>query len=91
MVCAPFRERVGFLSEAGQFPFGKPLTGVARPRMFCITPVPLASAIQTFLFRLVNVMLVAPLLEFSLSVLVFALRFAVLVLLFGVVCSVSLV
>ena len=26
-----------FLSEAGQFPFGKPLTGVARPRMFCIT------------------------------------------------------
>ena len=27
----------GFLSEAGQFPFGKPLTGVARPKMFCIT------------------------------------------------------
>ena len=27
----------GFLSEAGQFPFGKPLTGVVRPRMFCIT------------------------------------------------------
>ena len=40
---------------------------------------------------LVNVMLVAPLLEFSLSVLVFVLRFAVMVLLFGVVCSVSLV
>ena len=41
--------------------------------------------------RLVNVMLVAPLLEFSLSVLVFVLRFAVMVLLFGVVCYVSLV
>ena len=36
-------------------------------------------------------MLVAPLLEFSLSVFVFVLRFAVMVLLFGVVCSVSLV
>ena len=41
--------------------------------------------------RLVNVMLVAPLLEFSLSVFVFVLRFAVMVLLFGIVCSVSLV
>ena len=41
--------------------------------------------------RLVNVMLVAPLLDFSLSVFVFVLRFAVMVLLFGVVCSVSLV
>ena len=41
--------------------------------------------------RLVNVMLVAPLLEFSLSVFDFVLRFAVMVLLFGVVCSVSLV
>ena len=52
VVNAPFREYVvfsslrskrfcaedrGFLSEAGQFPFGKPLTGVVRPRMFCIT------------------------------------------------------
>ena len=36
-------------------------------------------------------MLVAPLLEFSLSVFIFVLRFAVMVLLFGVVCSVSLV
>ena len=36
-------------------------------------------------------MLVAPLLEFSLSVFDFVLRFAVMVLLFGAVCSVSLV
>ena len=53
VVNAPFREYVvfslrskrfraedrGFLSEAGQFPFGKPLTGVARPKMFCKRPV----------------------------------------------------
>ena len=36
-------------------------------------------------------MLLASLLEVSLSVFVFVLRFAVVVLLFGVVCSVSLV
>ena len=29
----------GFLSEAGQFPFGKPLTGVARPKIFFRRPV----------------------------------------------------
>ena len=51
VVNAPFRECVvlslrsrrfcaedrGSFSEVGQFPFGKPLTGVVRPRMFCIT------------------------------------------------------
>ena len=53
MVNAPFRvcvvfslrskrfcaEDRGFLSEAGQFPFGKPLTGVVRPRCSASRPV----------------------------------------------------
>ena len=59
VVNAPFRECVafplrskrfraedrGFLSEAGQFPFGKPLSGVARPRLcFCV----LVSTVRRF-------------------------------------------
>ena len=60
MVYAPFRECVvlslrskrfcaedrGFLSEAGQFPFGKPLSGVVRPSLwFCV----LVSTVRRFL------------------------------------------
>ena len=55
----------GFLSEAGQFPFGKPLSGVTRPRLwFCV----LVSTVRRFLSVFVLSVL---LLEFSFLLSVF--------------------
>ena len=100
MVSAPFRERVLFLFAiqtllcggsrlpfgSGAIPFRETLQ-VSRHEFVCLARSVRVSSVR----RLVNVLLVDPLLEFSLSVFIFVLRFAVMVLLFGVVCSVSLV